>query len=152
MNKEISVNVKQIIERFKSDMAFAKKYSALKSVEAVLEQAKADGFEVTTEDIRATISQLGKQSCELSEDDLAVVTGGTTKNRHNIETCSGKNRRDGACLDPLLGVLCDHYRKEDMGETFTSRFGVSHAAFRHSCGWGYFSYTACTDSEFFPAT
>jgi len=152
MNEEVSVNVKQIIERFKSDTAFAEKYSAFASVDAILEHAKADGFYVTAEDIQAAIGQLGKQSGELSEADLAVVAGGTTKNRHNPEACSGKNRRDGACLEPLLGVRCDHYRKEDLGETFTSRFGVSHAAFRHSCGWGYFSYTACTDSEFFPAT
>ena len=146
------MNINQIIDKFKSDTAFAARYSALTSVEAVLEQVKADGFEVTEAEVQAAIAQLGKQSGELSEADLAVVAGGTTKNRHNLEACSGKKRRDGDCIEPLLGVRCDHYRKEDLGETFTSRFGVSHAAFRHSCGWGYFNYTACTDSEFFPAT
>jgi len=71
------MNINQIIEAFKSDTAFAAKYSALTSVEAVLEQAKADGFDITAEDVQAAISQLGKQSGELSEDDLAAVAGGS---------------------------------------------------------------------------
>ena len=70
------MNINQIIEKFKNDPAFAEKYSALASVEAILEQAKADGFDVTAEDVQAAISQLGKQSDELSEDDLAAVVGG----------------------------------------------------------------------------
>ena len=76
------MNINHIIEKFKSDKAFAEKYSALKGVDAILEQAKADGFDVTAEDVQAAIGQLGKQSGELSESELAVVSGGKpTKNR-----------------------------------------------------------------------
>jgi len=70
------MNISQIIEKFKSDAAFAAKYSALKGIDAILEQAKADGFDVTAEDVQAAIGQLGKQSGELSETDLTAVAGG----------------------------------------------------------------------------
>ena len=73
------MNIQEIIDRFKNDPAFAEKYSAIPSMEEVLEQAKADGFEVTKEDVQAAISQLGTKSGELSEADLAVVVGGNAK-------------------------------------------------------------------------
>ena len=72
------MNINQIIEKFKSDTAFAEKYSALTGMDAILEQAKADGFDVTAEEIDAAIFQLGQKTCELSEADLAVVAGGKT--------------------------------------------------------------------------
>ena len=94
------MNINQIIEKFKSDTAFAEKYSALTSVEAVLEQAKADGFEVTAADVEAAITQLGQKTGELSEDDLAVVAGGKDEGvcffYPSTEPAEVKVVRDGA--------------------------------------------------------
>ena len=81
------MNINQIIEKFKKDAAFAAKYSALKSVEAILEQAKADGFVVTAEDIQAAISQLGTQSGELSEAELSAVAGGKGGEDRPVDPC-----------------------------------------------------------------
>ena len=81
------MNINQIIEKFKSDAAFAAKYSALTSVDAILKQAKEDGFDVTKEDVQAAIGQLGKQSGELSESDLAAVAGGKSVGT-NCQACN----------------------------------------------------------------
>ena len=102
------MNIHQIIEKFKSDAAFAAKYSALISVDAILEQAQTDGFDVTPEDVQAAISQLGKQSGELSESELAVVSGGKpTKNRWDAEGCKPIGRPNNRCKGVDI-VPCDH--------------------------------------------
>jgi len=98
LKEENHMNINQIIEKFKSDTAFAEKYSALTGMDAILEQAKADGFDVTAEEIDAAIFQLGQKTGELSEADLAVVAGG--KNPDDMSGCyfeptSDKQRRAG---------------------------------------------------------
>jgi len=89
------MNINQIIEKFKSDTVFAMKYSALTSVDAIIEQAKADGFDVTKEDVEAAVGQFGKQSGELSETDLAAVAGG--KETKICDSC-GREFSTGTCV------------------------------------------------------
>ena len=89
------MNINQIIEKFKSDKTFAAKYSALTSVNAIVEQAKADGFDVTADDIQAAIGQLGKQPGELSETDLTAVAGG--KETKKCDWC-GRERTTATCV------------------------------------------------------
>ena len=71
------MNINQILEKLSTDKALAEKYAALKDTDAILAQAKADGFDVTREDVEALLAKLGGKSGELSEPELAVVTGGT---------------------------------------------------------------------------
>ena len=70
------MTLNQIITKYKTDTAFAEKYSALKSIEEILKQAKADGYDVVKEDVQRVIYSLSNPTGELSEDDLAVVAGG----------------------------------------------------------------------------
>jgi len=68
------MNNNQIIESFKSDAAFAEKYSALISAAAILEQSKTDGFDVSKEDVEAHFNDCGGScdSCgKLREEELA---------------------------------------------------------------------------------
>ena len=127
------MNINQIIENFKNDSAFAEKYSALKNVDAILEQAKADGFDVTAEDIQSAIGQLGTQSGELSEADLAVVAGGDgkfTENRWDSVVCGQiEEVVKGRCCAPPP-PNCDHFRREDISGT----------RMRYTCVMGRYDY------------
>jgi len=115
------MDIKQIIEKFKSDAAFAEKYSALKGIDSILEQAKADGFDVTAEDIQTVIRQLNKQYGELSEADLSIVSGGLKEEECCYEPTTPQETKD---IDGITYWLCD------------SRF---------RCGW-YYPPCKCTGS------
>ena len=71
------MNIEQILEKLSTDKALAEKYAALKDVDAILEQAKADGFDVTREDVETLLAKISGKAGELSEVELAVVAGGT---------------------------------------------------------------------------
>jgi len=85
------MDINQIIEKFKNDPTFAQRYSALTSVDAIVEQAKVDGFDVTAEDIQAAIDQLGTQSGELSESNLSAVAGGKREPPPPCPECKSSN-------------------------------------------------------------
>ena len=72
------MNINQIIEKLTTDKELSERYAALKGVDAILEQAKADGFDVSREDVETVFSKIGG----LSEDELAVVAGGAPRYKH----------------------------------------------------------------------
>ena len=127
------MDINQIIEKFKNDPAFAAKYSALTGVDAILEQAKADGYDVTKEDIVEAIQQLNKQSGELSESDLAVVSGGkaTTDNWDPVECAKITKMVVGRCETGV--VDCDHFRREQVSLT-KARFTCVMGRYRYEEG------------------
>ena len=71
------MNINQIIEKLSTDRVLAEKYAKLQGIDAILEQAKADGFDVTREDVEAILSKISGKSGELSEEELAAVAGGS---------------------------------------------------------------------------
>ena len=73
------MSINEIIEKLNADKAMAEKYAALKDVDAILEQAKTDEFDVTRGDVEAVLSKISEKSGEISENDLAVVAGGFWK-------------------------------------------------------------------------
>ena len=70
------MNIDQILEKLSTDKELAEKYAALKGIDAILAQAKADGFDVTREDVEALLAKISGKAGELSEPELAVVAGG----------------------------------------------------------------------------
>jgi predicted ribosomally synthesized peptide with nif11-like leader len=68
--------MEKLVARFKSDKAFAEKYAKLDSLDKMLNQANADGFELTKEDLRAYVKPFHKGA--LSDEDAAAVAGGET--------------------------------------------------------------------------
>jgi predicted ribosomally synthesized peptide with nif11-like leader len=71
------MSMEKLVERFESDKAFAEKYSKLGSLDKLLDQARADGFELTKEEVRAYVKSLNEGS--LSDEDAAAVAGGKTR-------------------------------------------------------------------------
>ena len=96
------MNINQIIEKLNTDKALAEKYAALQGIDAILAQAKADGFEVSREDVEAVLSKLGEKSGELSEVDLAAVAGGTD-DKNFCKWCGGERGRCGCSICPKCG-------------------------------------------------
>ena|GEM_PF-1065347 len=85
------MNINKIIEKLSTDKEIAEKYAGIKGIDEILAQAKADGFDVTREDVQAVLSKLGGKSGkseELSEDELAVVAGGTG-DKNTCGKCGG---------------------------------------------------------------
>ena len=82
------MNINEILEKLGADKEIAEKYSLLKGVDAILEQAKADNFDVTRENVEKVIEMFTEKSRELSEDDLAVVAGGGNgEGKHYCPNC-----------------------------------------------------------------
>lgn len=67
--------VEALVGRMRTDPEFASKYLNLRSLDAIQAQAKQDGIDVSTDDIKAVIAALGS-SRELNENDLSTVAGG----------------------------------------------------------------------------
>ena len=84
------MNINQIIEKLTTDKELSEKYAALSGVDAILAQAKADGFDVSREDVQAVLGKLGGKSGELSEDELAVVAGGSDDYKYTCKRCGGE--------------------------------------------------------------
>jgi predicted ribosomally synthesized peptide with nif11-like leader len=68
------MSMKKLVERLNSDTAFAEKYAKLGSPDELIGQAKADGFEVTKEDVQAYVKSFSESA--LSDEDAAAVAGG----------------------------------------------------------------------------
>lgn len=84
------MNIKEIAEKLKTDKAFAEKYAGLKGIDAILSQAKTDGYDVTKEDVEAVIREMGIKSGELTETELAAVAGGNDKD--NCPQCGSSDK------------------------------------------------------------
>ena len=81
------MNINQIIEKLTTDKELSEKYAAFSDIDEILTQAKADGFDVTREDVETVLGKLGGKSGELSEEELAVVAGGN--DRKYCSMCGG---------------------------------------------------------------
>ena len=73
------MQLNEIIEKLKTDKMFAEKYAVLGNIDAIINQAKQDGFNVSREDIEKIMLELGREKKELSEAELAFIAGGVTK-------------------------------------------------------------------------
>ena len=88
------MNINKIIEKLSTDKEIAEKYAAFSDIDEILAQAKADGFDVSREDVQAVLGKLGGKSGELSEDELAVVACGAD-DKNTCPICGGP--RGGSC-------------------------------------------------------
>ena len=89
------MDISQVIEKLKSDPALLAKYRDLTGLDAILAQAKADGFEVSVADVKNIIASLGAQSHgTLSEADLASVAGGDEDVQANKNECPAGGKHD----------------------------------------------------------
>ena len=88
------MNINQIIEKLTTDKELSEKYAALNGIDEILAQAKADGFDVSREDVETVLGKIGGKSGELSEDELAVVAGGAD-DKNTCPICGGP--RGGSC-------------------------------------------------------
>ncbi|MDR1874639.1 MAG: Nif11-like leader peptide family RiPP precursor [Synergistaceae bacterium] len=95
----MALGAKELAEKLKEDKAFAEKYAKLRSLDAVLEQAKADGYSVSKDEALSYISKA--KGGELSEEDLAAVAGGSSKNE-NPSTMPDTLKIGLACIFDLL--------------------------------------------------
>ena len=68
------MGISELLKRFETDEGFSANYKGLADADAVIEQARKDGYSVTKEEIEALRAQ--KQNAELSDDELGAVAGG----------------------------------------------------------------------------
>jgi len=73
------MDINELLGKFRSDPAFADKYRNLTAVNEIQAQLKADGYNLSLDDIRAGINQLQGASGEMSEAELAGVAGGALR-------------------------------------------------------------------------
>ncbi|MDR1874638.1 MAG: Nif11-like leader peptide family RiPP precursor [Synergistaceae bacterium] len=102
----MALGPKEFLEKLKSDKEFAEKYAKIKSLDAVLVQAKADGYSVSKEDALEHITKA--KGGELSETELAAVAGGSAKDDFRdgftatiadlIRCISSLARNDAGCV------------------------------------------------------
>ncbi|MCL2219859.1 MAG: Nif11-like leader peptide family RiPP precursor [Chitinispirillia bacterium] len=65
----------EILKRFGDDEYFAAKYEALSEIEDMIELAKADGYNMTREEVESLLDRSG--TGELTDDELALVASGS---------------------------------------------------------------------------
>ena len=71
------MEITQIVDKLKSDPALLAKYRNLTSIDAIVSQAKIDGFDVNAADVVNIMSAIGgSPHGSLSEEELASVAGG----------------------------------------------------------------------------
>jgi predicted ribosomally synthesized peptide with nif11-like leader len=92
----------EFLEKLNSDKEFAKKYSKLESLEAVLAQAKADGYTVSEEDALDYIAKVNDGG--LSEEELASVAGG--KGRASLPESINKSVKSCSLVRARAGLHC----------------------------------------------
>jgi len=87
------MNINGLLDRFRSDPAFAAKYRNLTDVNEIQAQLKSDGYDVSLDDVRAGIGEFQGTSGELSEAELAGVAGGSgvDANGKKCPQCGSKN-------------------------------------------------------------
>jgi len=90
------MDINELLGRFRSDPEFAAKYRNLSNVNEVQAQLKADGYDVSVDEIRAGIGQLQGASGELSEAELAGIAGGGGSNESwkSCPKCGSKNIKE----------------------------------------------------------
>jgi len=71
------MDINELLGKFRSDPAFADKYRNLTDVNDIQAQLKADGYDLSVNEIRAGIGQLRGATGEMSEAELAGVAGGS---------------------------------------------------------------------------
>jgi len=84
------MDINELLGKFRSDPAFAAKYRHLSNVNEIQAQLKADGYDLSVDEIRAGIGQLQGASGELSEAELAGVAGGNEQYK-KCPKCGCKN-------------------------------------------------------------
>jgi predicted ribosomally synthesized peptide with nif11-like leader len=89
---------KEFLEKVNSDDGFAKKYSKLTSLDAILAQAEADGYSVSKEDALNYIAKF--YGGDLPDEELAAVAGGSKSNPPvpasiKLHGCSMSRKRAG---------------------------------------------------------
>jgi hypothetical protein len=76
------MTINDIMKKFNTDKEFAAKYSGLHGTDAILAQARLDGYDITYAQLETILAEFENTGIkELDEDDLAVVAGGSNKNR-----------------------------------------------------------------------
>lgn len=70
------MNANELLNQLRADPAFATKYGGLKSIDELKAQLTLDGYDLSTNEIEAGLNQLKAKAGELSDADLASVTGG----------------------------------------------------------------------------
>lgn len=70
------MDVNELLGKLRTDPAFATKYGRVKSIDELQAQLKSDGYDLSTDEIKAGLNQLRAKAGELSDSELAGVTGG----------------------------------------------------------------------------
>ena len=130
--------IKAFIEKAKVDKELMTKLDALgkkgADAEEVIALAGEYGFTVTKEDVEAARRQNCPHQVELSEEDLAAISGGATQNRYDAKVCHSLTEARYECVGFLERCWCDHYRRTETGKDNNYYYH------EHSCAMGCFKY------------
>ena len=133
------------IEKAKSDGKLMAKLDKLGEKgakdEDIISLAVEYGFTITKEEIEAMKNQSCSscKNCEIGEEDLENVAGGSkkeTQNRYDPNVCPNLTRTRYECVGLLNIVWCDHYRRT----RYNSKFDLPSTIYIHECAMGAFSY------------
>ena len=109
------MDITQVVNQLKSNPAILAKYHNLTSVDGILAQAKADGYDLSEADVKNIIASLSERPHgELSEADLVSVAGGDEDIEAN-KGCPGLYGREHSWekLDST------HFRCKYCGQTWS---------------------------------
>lgn len=92
------MGVNELLGKLRTDPEFAAKYSGLNTIDQLQAQLKSDGYNLSTDEIKSGLAQLKAKTGELSDADLAGVTGGSDDGqkvgfyRKTCPECGGPTR------------------------------------------------------------
>ena len=87
------------------------------------------------------MSEEDKMNFVLNEDELDVVSGGSTQNRYEPQKCNQYKEVAYDCVGFLSVVWCDHYRKDYL------RQEGNLTVYEHKCVMGCFCYEEKKDER-----
>ena len=107
-------NVKKLLEVLSSDAELSEKASQAKTIEEVIEMAKAKGIELTDEDVREATRERGT----VDQSELEAVAGGKTcycvAGGGGTGTCTGEM----TCACVVIGAGKTAYERDSKGREY----------------------------------